>query len=319
MIRVSAPGKLMLAGEYTVASADGPALAVAVDRRLEVTIEVGGARWRVSSEGLRLNEADPEAVPLIARALSLVPGLPDAGHIRIQSDLGVGPDKPGLGGSAALCAAIHAGLHRVAGSDEGLSIGGAIDLHRSAQDGHGSGYDVATCITGGVTLFDRRHGAPTARRVGWPEGLYGDVFFTGHGASTVALLERVACWQAEDPDDMRAYLTPLAEETRELVDAWLIGDVPRILTAAAQVQEELDAFDRAGEIGIYGGGQMQLLAAIEDAGAVGRTSGAGGGDCLWALSSRPATLERARAAAEAVGFTRLDVGYPGDGLNFEAS
>lgn len=319
MIRVSAPGKLMLAGEYTVVSAEGPALAVAVDRRLEVTVEVGGPRWRVSSEGLHLNEADPEAVPLIARVLALVPELPEAGHIRIASDLGVGADKPGLGGSAALCAAIHAALCRAAGSDAAATLEGAIELHRGAQDGRGSGYDVATCITGGVTLFDRRHGTPTARRVGWPEGLYGEVFFTGQGASTVALLERVACWQAEDPDDMRAYLTPLAEETREFIDAWLIGDVPRVLTAAAQVQEELDAFDRAGEIGIYGGGQMQLLAAIEDAGAVGRTSGAGGGDCLWALASRPATIARARAAAAAAGYARLDLGYPSDGLRYEGT
>ncbi|PKN58290.1 MAG: hypothetical protein CVU56_06510 [Deltaproteobacteria bacterium HGW-Deltaproteobacteria-14] len=316
MIRASAPGKLMLAGEYTVSGPGGVALAVAIDRRLTVEVDSLGSDWRVSSEALGLVDAEPETVPIVARALEVVEGLPPGGRVVIRGDLGVGAKKPGFGGSAALSAAVLVALRRLSGAHS-TSIGDVVELHRSVQGGRGSGYDVATVMTGGVTLFDNRNGRLLCRRVDWPSGLHAAVFFTGTGASTVALLDRVACWQAEDPEDMRAYLGPLGEETRELMDAWVAGDIGRILTAAAQVQEELDAFDRAGEIGIYAGGQMQLLAAVEDAGAIGRTSGAGGGDCLWALSDRIDVIERATRAAADLGFERLDVGFPAAELAVE--
>ncbi|TNF24237.1 MAG: hypothetical protein EP329_25335 [Deltaproteobacteria bacterium] len=313
MIRASAPGKLMVAGEYTVSGPGGVALAVAVDRRLTVEVRPGGTSWKVSSEALGLVDVAPVAVPIVAHALERVDGLPSGGQIHILGDLGVGPTKPGFGSSAALAAASLTALQRLAGQVT-PNVKDAIALHRAIQGGRGSGYDVATVMTGGVTLFDNQSGRLLCREVAWPEGLHAAVFFTGVGASTVALLDRVACWKAEDPEDMRAYLAPLGEETRELVDAWMAGDVARILTAAAQVQEELDTFDRAGEIGIYAGGQMQLLAAVEDAGAIGRTAGAGGGDCLWAFSDRAEVIERATEAAAALGFERVDVSFPASGL-----
>jgi len=316
VIRASAPGKLMVAGEYTVAGPGGVALAVSVDRRLTVEVQIGGAAWKVSSDALGLVDAEPDVVPIVAGALERVTGLPSGGHLHIKGDLGVGPKKPGLGASAALTAAAFAALREAAGQPR-PTVAEAIALHRAVQGGRGSGYDVATVMTGGATLFDNRNGRMLCRRVTWPDGLHAAVFYTGSGASTVALLDRVACWQAEDPEDMRAYLAPLGGETQELIDAWIARDVPRILTAAAQVQEELDAFDRAGEIGIYAGGQMQLLAAVEDAGAIGRTSGAGGGDCLWAFSDRPEIIERATTAAASLGFERVDVGFPATELAVE--
>ncbi|MCA9515619.1 MAG: hypothetical protein KC635_11805 [Myxococcales bacterium] len=316
MIRASAPGKLMLAGEYTSAVSGGRALAAAVGRRLHVTLAPGGDAWRVTSEALGLVDAPPADVPVVEAVLARFDGLAPAA-ITIESELGVGDSKLGLGGSAALCVALFGALRRYAGM-EAPSVADVVAAHREAQGGRGSGYDVATALLGGVVLYDNAASdAPTARRVDWPGGLFASVLHTGHGASTVELLDRVTCWRDEDPEDMRAYLGPLVSETRDFIDAWLAGDVQRILTAAAQVQEELDAFDRAGEIGIYAGGQMQLLAAIEDAAAIGRTAGAGGGDCAWALADRPGVIERAVAAAEAAGFHAVDAAIPGDGLIVE--
>ncbi len=56
MITASAPGKLMLAGEYAVVGGHGPALAVALNARATVRLEPGGAAWRVSSVDLGLRE-----------------------------------------------------------------------------------------------------------------------------------------------------------------------------------------------------------------------------------------------------------------------
>ena len=316
MIRASAPGKLMIAGEYTVVIPGGPALAVAIDRRVTVTIEPGGDRWRVTSEAMGLHEADPEQVPVLSAALNAVEGLPDAAHITVDSELGIGPQKPGLGASAAVTVATLGALKGLAGL-EPPTLAEAIAVHREAQGGKGSGYDVATSLMGGVCLFDSAAEPATVTHVEWPAGLKARVFFTGHGASTVALLERVFGWREEDVDDMESYLVPLMQETRELIEAWGTNDVSRILTAIAQAQEELDAFDRAGEIGVYAGGQMQLLAAIEDVGAIGRTSGAGGGDCVWAFAHGTDELERAQQSAGLLGFDRIDVKWPAEGLVLE--
>ncbi len=316
MIRATVPGKLMLAGEYTVVDPGGPSLAVAVGRYMTVTVEPGGSRWRVTSPGMALFEAEPAAVPIVGVALDRISGLPGAGLITVESDLGVGPTKPGLGASAALAVGVAGALEVLAGRGRPcLEV--ALTIHRAAQRGLGSGYDVATCLQGGVTVFDNTLATPRVRALCWPSGLRAVAFFTGQGASTVALLERVACWRSEDPEDLGEHLLPLAEETQELVAAWESEDAERILTAAAQVQEELDAFDRAGEIGIYGGGQMQLLGAIEDAGAVARTSGAGGGDCVWALATREVAIERAIAGARALGFEPLELDFPVSGLRVE--
>jgi phosphomevalonate kinase len=317
VIRASAPGKLMLAGEYTVVDPGGPALAVAVDARVTVEVVVDGSAWSVTSAELQLGQAKPDAVPVVASALAAVPGCPEGGQITVHSTLGVGDKKYGLGASAALAVATMAALHRAAGLDA-PTLDACIAVHRAAQRGLGSGYDVATAFTGGVALFEPAAAGgpgPTVTALSWPPGLHAAVFHTGQGASTTALLDRVSCWRSEDPEDMKFYLDPLVAESREFIDAWKAADVRRILTSAAQLQEELDAFDRAGEIGIYGGGQMQLLAAVEDAGAIGRTSGAGGGDCVWALTDRAATLERATAAAAALGYTRLSLEFPEGGVN----
>ncbi len=332
----SAPGKLMLAGEYVVAERSAPALAIAVDRRLEVEVDAldpddgllrsvapasnsGGkpsallARWVVTSEGMGLVDAPVHHVPVLTEVLARIPGIPPAGRITIRSQLGVGEFKPGLGGSAALCAAAFSALWRISGAVGPPDLDVAIAAHRAAQGGRGSGYDVATAMHGGLVVFHPgqlargRHNATAARieRIAWPEGLYAAAFGTGRSASTTDLLARVETWREEDAESFEACIEPLAAETVTLIDAFRVGEVHRILDAAAQVQEELATMDRIGDLGIMGGGQLQLNGAIEDHGAVGRTAGAGGGDCAWALTDDPDLLVRLTDALKGMGFVRI--------------
>lgn len=315
-IRVSAPGKLMLAGEYVVVERGVSAIAVAVDKRMHVEIAPESRRtWLVTSPGLGLRDAPLKSVPVLAEVVARLPGIPAGGRIAISSELGEGPDKPGLGGSAALCAAAFAGLWKMSGASGPPDLDIAIAAHRAAQGGRGSGYDVATAYHGGVTLFHpARDGASaTVERVTWPEGLHAAVFRTSRGADTGELLARIAAWREEDEASYLSCIEPLAAETEVFTQAFVAADVGRILDAAAQVQEELATMDKIGELGILGGGQAQLLGAIEDAGGIGRTSGAGGGDCAWALSDDPACLERVARAAAEFGFQRLTIELGGYG------
>jgi len=315
-IRASAPGKLMLAGEYVVALRGSPALAVTVNRRLSVEITPEARKsWLVTSPGLGLKDAPLKSVPVLAEVIARLPGIPSGGRIKVVSELGEGADKPGLGGSAALCAAAFVALWRASGASGEPDREIAIAAHRAAQGGRGSGYDVAAALAGGVTLFEPgRNGSPShVQAVTWPKGLWGGVFRTGRGAKTTELLARVQSWQAEDPESYEACIEPLAIETEAFTRAFVAGDVATILDAAAQVQEELAALDRIGDLGILDGGQCQLLGAIEDAGAIGRTAGAGGGDCAWALTDDPECLASVERACAEMGFSRLELELGGKG------
>ena len=316
MIVASAPGKLMLAGEYTVAMAGGVALAVAVDRRLHVQLDVDGRGWRVTSPELRISDASPEAVPVVAAVLKRMGGSSQGGRLHIASALGVGRDKPGLGSSSALCVAMCGALAAMRGRD-GVPLEAAIEAHRESQGGAGSGYDVATCLLGGICLYSPLDSPPRAERVSWPPGLYAAPVFTGRGASTVALLSAVDRWRRSDLTVFRAFVQLMASAARGLVDRFLAGDVPAILDAAVEAQEALHAFGLAGHIGLEDEASAVLLAAIEEAGAIGRTAGAGGGDCVWALTDDPAVLADALASARAEGFQPLDVALGARGLMVE--
>jgi phosphomevalonate kinase len=320
-IQASAPGKLMLAGEYVVAAGLAPALAISVGPRAVVSVrDAPNGSWLVDAPDLGLASAQAQAVPVLHEVLELFPGI-KPGRITVSSELGAGPLKPGLGGSSAVCVAA---AHALAGWS-GRPPPGLPDIiaaHRRAQGGVGSGYDVATAHVGGLVVFGSSSftgGAPLVESPPWPSGLHAAVFFSGRGASTREQLERVTAWRNEDTDSYDACIEPLAAETIDFIRAFREGNVPRILLHAAQLQEELAFFDRVGDLGIIPTGPLQLAAVIEDAGAIARTAGAGGGDCMWALSDDPETLERATVAATELGFTRLPISIGGPGARIEGA
>jgi len=320
LIEASAPGKLMLAGEYVVAAGRSPALAVSTELRATVRVrESGAASWVVDAPDLGLTNAFVTDVPVLSEALALFPGI-QPGRIEVTSDLGAGPHKPGLGGSSAVCvAAVHA---LAAWSGRPVpALADVIAAHRRAQGGVGSGYDVATAMSGGALVYSSSSftaGPPLIESAVWPAGLHAAVFYSGRSASTRVQLERVSAWRREDPESYEACIEPLAAETVDFIRVFRTGDVARILRHAAQLQEELAFFDRVGDIGVIPPGPLQLAGVIEDAGAVARTSGAGGGDCMWALSDDPACLERAAVGAAELGFDRLDLTLMGPGATIGA-
>lgn len=323
-IRASAPGKLMLVGEYTVTLGTSPALAVAVHKRVTVTVEPNtSGSWTVTSPALELVDASPDEVPVVQSALQQVAQTAGdkltGGSITIASELGAGADKPGLGGSAAICVAVLGALHEIAGLER-PTVAECVSAHRDAQDGRGSGYDVATALLGGVVLFEPAEdptAQPSAKNVEWFDGLHTAVLFTGQGASTKGMLARLQHYRETRPSQSRARFLTMERRAREFVKAWTDKDLEALLDAAAGAQEALVGMDREGRIGIRGGAHAELMGVVEDAGALARTSGAGGGDCLWALATSAAEIDAAVAAAEAMDFTQLSVEFPSEGLLVE--
>ena len=310
MIVASAPGKLMLAGEYAIVGDHGPALAIALSLRIEVTCLVEGAAWRVSSRALALKEAPISSVPVLAAALkSIGAAAPAGGHLVVESELGAGPQKPGFGSSAALAVAGLAALREASGL-EGPTLAEAVAVHRSSQGGKGSGYDVAAALYGGVTVYRGASGVPRAEALAWLDGLCAAVIYTGRGASTPKQLGRLS----EAGKDVEPYLLALGHASSRCVEAWRGGSCEALLEAAKASEHALNALDERFQLGIGGGGIREARTIIESVGAVARTSGAGGGDCLWALAADNETLASALRALEASGARPVALTWPGNGL-----
>ena len=316
MIRASAPGKLMIAGEYSVVSPGCVALATSVSARLTVTLKIGGQGWRVSSKELNLDQVSVDHVPIVRAALDEFYDLPQGGLLEITSELGAGPQKPGLGSSAALAVATLAVLRKATGGER-PSLDAVVAVHRAGQAGAGSGYDVATALHGGVCRYDTTSNQLHVTQVDWPDGLHAAILYTGRASSTTKLLSRLAEWRKSRAYEVEAHMEHLAQRAGRVAKAWQAGDVKGILDAVVDAQELLGMIDEDGILGILDGGQRELLTAIEDAGAIGRTSGAGGGDCAWALSDDPEALEDAIRSAESLGFKRLALEFPTKGLVIE--
>jgi phosphomevalonate kinase len=163
MTRISAPGKLVVAGAFVVL--DGaPAIGVAVAPRLV----------------LSLSQADRNSWPIedpYARAAIQVSGLdPDnPPHLAISAEFPEAVTGWSLGSSAAYVTALVAGLTTWSGRP---LLGHALSeaartAHRRAQGDIGSGLDVACCALGGTVLFASvdAGGLADACPYAWPDDI----------------------------------------------------------------------------------------------------------------------------------------------------
>ena len=182
--RFSAPGKVVLSGEYAVLRG-APAVAMAVDRRAVVTVEPGAFTIRcIGLEG----RTDTRLVDCVLESLGSE--RPEASLTLDTAAFTDGPDKLGIGSSAALAAALSAALAPT-GSDAERLREAAHRAHREFQQGRGSGVDVAASSAGGIIVFRMQDAA--AQSISWPDGLCYSLFWSGRSASTT---ERVARFDA---------------------------------------------------------------------------------------------------------------------------
>lgn len=320
MSGASAPGKLVLTGEYAVL--DGaPAIVTAVDRRARVTVE-DAAACRVAARGPGIAPAAftlaPDGIPgwdnaaagddyrllaAVTKTLAEHGPLPDDRPFRLQLDTAAfysGADKLGLGSSAALTVALTAALARYLG--RGFDQGLAFAAHRRLQGGEGSGLDVAAAIAGGVIRY--AVGAPpSVERIGWPAGLEVSFVWTGRSARTTPRVRQYRDWQRFGA--AAGLAGRLAEEAAAAAAVWQAGDCAAVLEATAAWARRLAELDEAAGLGIRSGGHAELARLAETAGVVYKPSGAGGGDIGLAFAGDRERLRSFGAAAERAGFRPL--------------
>jgi len=315
----SAPGKVVLCGEYAVLCG-APAVCMAVDCRANVKVEHVDGGWnqvtapgyssvvgRFVSEGTSLEwlQGDDEfrLVDAAWRTLRQF----DKGGLSIELDTRAFFDvasgkKIGLGSSAALTVALIAALTQ---SNDVLES--ATRVHRMFQHGAGSGVDIAAGISGGLIEY-RMEGA-SILPLRWPDGLVFRLIWTGTPASTGIRLEHLK------GAGHRLSRDALAKAATSMAAAWrsasgIISQFPAYIEALRQFSDDYD-------LGIFDAGHDKLATEAAAAGLVYKPCGAGGGDVGILLGKSSEHLDDFLTGMDLLGCQRLDCELEMNGVDWE--
>ncbi len=335
---VRVPGKVMLAGEYSVLDG-GAALAVAVARSLTVDVawaDEGAADFIgcvVHSElwpqpgfvSVGSVAADYPTQPLlaaVAHALDLF-HLP-ATRVSVQSELTV---SYGIGSSSALRLGVlmafsAASLRRQGrtqtAADGWFCASEALRLQRQAQT-QASGYDLATQLSGGLCRF--KSGPDLAH---WPESIERAsdsvlarlstlvrVYVGGAGAATTPLLLSTLTWLRETAQMPR--LHALSEALQSAFTDALAAPHQESLVAAlaAACGQHRQLFSAAPAFPTALARDLGVLAGCDSSWSF-KTTGAGGEDAVLLIGEARAT-EAAAGVLARRGWTLLPGGFTPSG------
>jgi len=332
MSDASAPGKLVIAGEYAVLHG-APAVVMALDVRAQARVSrvaktdsvlvdsVSGQEFRFhchEQKGFQwLGRAPGERGRILQVVLTTfldeqqdfgcVPAL----RVSMKTDafyklVGAERRKLGLGSSAAVLVALVGALFDALSFP--LDIQGissfCCEAHRRFQDGQGSGVDIAAAINGGVlgVRMKQSDAKLSISRLGWPDGLFLLPVWSGKSASTVELLSRFSTHRDRYPGAFDRQMQSLKDHSERVFAAWLEQSVDNILTALDGYERALRDFDREAAIGINTDVHERLRKLAEQHGARYKTSGAGGGDIGFAFTD-------SRDVADAVRKDFIDAGH----------
>jgi phosphomevalonate kinase len=348
-IEVSAPGKLILFGEYAVLFG-APAAVAAINRRAVVTLRpFEGNGWEVAAPGLVAQRARLEVEPdntvrwhdekLGRDAFGLIDkllrGIGESGSIDLVNlpPLAVTLDtraffesadgwetKLGLGSSAALTVAFASALGVWAGGEPTTKgterLQELVALHRGVQGGAGSGIDVAGSLLGGVIRFQLAGDGSVAEAAPLvlPENLRMVFVWTGRAASTGDFLGQLRTRREEEPLEVNGVLDELGAVSSVGVAALGDDDAEAFLDAVDSFWLALDRLGTVIGMPILSDEHRALRRIAVDCGVRYKPSGAGGGDfgIGFATDSDAAAEFMNRAAAG--GFHVLELAVDRSGL-----
>ena len=332
VIHASAPGKLLISGEYAVLDR-APALVAAVDVRARCELRLGssdewviealpidprGRRCRISAGGIdwqdepvELLEAGFDALPDARRRMLAGTGA----ALRIDtSGFFIKDTKLGLGSSAAALTALMGALWAATGGlPEEAEAFSQLQAAHHAWQGGGSGADLAAALSGGVLLYRRepRITAPVAL----PDSLEILPIWTGEAASTADFLAAVDDFQARDPKEFLARMKVLEAEAEEAALAASNGDAEALFEAIGDFGGALRALGEAAELPIWNSAHLALREAVEAAGGAYKPSGAGGGDFGLAFVRDKRVLEAVKSSISSAGYATMPLRFGARGLH----
>ena len=326
LIVASAPGKVILAGEYAVL-AGAPALSMAINRRAVTTIELAeedtsrlrtpgltDGEWRFTTptagELRWIDEPPSVASSTFDAAFAMLdqamPPLSITIDTRAFHEAASG-QKLGLGSSAAAMTSVVHALKKLLGDRQPAALLAEV-AHREMQMG-GSGVDVSTSNLGGVIQYRRDSGASVGKP-GWPDGLTFAVLWSGQSSRTTEMVGRLSddCWKSRAGK-------ALISSAEGVVHNWTSG----VEAAQGGIQAYADclqAFDVDQRIGIFDAGHQELYELAMESDVTYKPSGAGGGDIGIVLSHDVDLVRAFCVEAERRGFRELGLALDPIGARF---
>lgn len=323
MTVASAPGKVVLCGEYAVL--DGaPAICMAIDRRAVVRVSAShGKTHRVIAPGYaRIDgvfRSDADGIEWLQgqHRFAIVDAVWCAVNVRRDDACSIVLDtqefidaptqsKLGIGSSAALTVALTLAL----GTAERLP-GDASRAHAALQAGAGSGVDIACSITGGLIEYLAEGARVTSLR--WPETLAFRLIWSGVAASTEA---KLAILKAGSTKLSRAGLLSAATT---MAAAWRSGIAGNVMASYHDYIAALRSFSVDYDLGVFDAGHGPLVDAAADAGLVYKPCGAGGGDVGILLGTDESRLDAFMSDEVGAAFSLIECGLDHGGARIEDS
>jgi phosphomevalonate kinase len=307
MIRVSAPGKMMISGEYAVLEG-AEAIVAAVDRRAYAS----------------LSPSAPPPAPEVLAAFreAQARGGPLQGGIALDvAEMRSDGMKIGLGSSAAGAAAAAGLVFASQGKDPQASetrreiLAAALAGHRAVSP-KGSGADVAASVHGGFLRFRRLGDTPDAIEtfaLEWPSAVEVRVVWTGQEARTSDFVAKVDQLASSAPARHRQVLAHLGSEADAFVSAVIARDVAGIIESTDAYGSAMNELGIAAGINIVTDALAEIAELANAAGGAAKPSGAGGGDVALCIFPSQASAERFERACARVGLRLLSIklGVPG--------
>ncbi len=316
IITASAPGKLVIAGEYAV-TRGGPGLVAVVDRR---------ATARALTASDEAATFDDRFVRAVEHVLGDEFGEGSAAVMAARTTrvdtraFYLGDEKLGLGASAATVVALVARALACQAPEAfandaptrqrifQLAARAHAEAQRSAG-ASGSGIDVAAACVGGFAAFVQGVATPLpAPDVAWV------AFFTGHGASTPALLAGVARAEQAAPGPVQDALLSLAKAAGAAIEACRDGDADAFIGSLGYGHLAMHQLAHATALPLVPPIVDRVAALASELGGTAKTCGAGGGDV--ALAVVPVAQRDALCTAmTAAGAQVLPLALGGDGVH----
>jgi phosphomevalonate kinase len=351
-LRATAPGKVLLAGEYAVL-VGAEAVVMAVDRRVVARVVADPATDPDARAAARspFIEAVAAAVAAHAGADSAAARAAQGLAVDSRALRAVDGIKLGLGSSAAVtvaacaCALAHDRMTQAGREQAQDAAPDARLIHRlahaahgaaqSAQGARGSGADIAASVYGGILSVRVQPEAGTdagAHEHGQGPGpmpmlvrpLLADLertsvhlvfVWTGAPASTPALVARVQAWRDVEPRAHERAMTALADAALALIAALRpSGQASETVAAIEAGAEAAAALGRAAGVEIETAAHRAIAALARTHRGAAKPTGAGGGDIALAAFANAADAAAFRHETAARGMKPLALRVDPDGV-----
>ncbi|HED11136.1 MAG TPA: hypothetical protein ENJ10_10645 [Caldithrix abyssi] len=346
MLQARAPGKLILIGEYAVLEG-APALVAAVNRYSVVsispsedeqfyldapTIRMNNIAFRLSGSGSvwfpgNLSGDQQKRLHFFKVTFEYAMQYLHGQGVRVNParlliDTGAFFDekikaKLGFGSSAALTVSVIKALFNYTGlplreeEDPGRLFRLALAAHRRAQNGMGSGIDVAASSFGGVlsyrVAYDNRARQIMPQAVSpWTE-LPMLCVFSGGSESTRRMVGGVSRLGKKNPGLYKRLMEILGTVSGQGIAAYTQRDIGGFMEAVDRYHRAMERLGMESGMPIISPVHRQLAETVRKAGGVYKPSGAGSGDIGLAFTRDETTRRQVQGRLEDAGFRCVDI------------